>query len=377
MSIENIDLRLPVPFEGEGELRAEVRSFIADHATNWGPETRAHSWIGFDRAFSQALGEKGWIGMTWPRPFGHGRSQLERYVVVEELLAAGAPVAAHWIADRQSGPLILKRGTDAQKARLLPGIVRGDTTFCIGMSEPGSGSDLASLTSRARRTSGGWLLNGRKIWSTNAHRSEYMIALFRTGDGGAEDRHKGLTQFIVDMKNGGPEVRGITDLAGVQHFNELLFEDVFVPDDMLLGEPGDGWDQVVSELTYERSGPERYLSAYCLLPEALAQSGDDPAATRALGAAITEYSTLRAMSLAVANGMQNGRGIAIEAALVKELGTTLEQATPDFLRRMVPAPDRNLTAMLDYVTMVAPTFSIRGGTREILKGIVARGLGSR
>ena len=147
-------------------LRGEVRAFLDEAVAAYPPAGRARSWAGFDADFSRKLGERGWLGMTWPEPWGRSASALERYVVVEELLAAGAPVAAHWIAERQSGPLLLRFGTREQQERILPGIAAGETFFCIGMSEPDSGSDLASIRSRADKTDGGWVANGRKVWTT-------------------------------------------------------------------------------------------------------------------------------------------------------------------------------------------------------------------
>ena len=366
----------PSSIPSEAALRREVRAFLADHAAAWSSRDRARSWIGFDRDFSRAVGARGWIGMTLPRPYGHGRSHVERYIVVEEMLAAGAPVGAHWIADRQSAPLIVKRGTERQKQLLVPGIVRGETCFCIGMSEPASGSDLASITSRATRLDGGWRLDGRKVWTTGAHHADFMIALFRTGQGGSADRQEGLTQFLVDMRSSGLEIRGIRDLTGERHFNEVLFDGVFVPEDMVLGEPGNGWTQVIAELAHERSGPERYMSAFPLFLAALRQTGETIDGN-CLGEAIADYVTLRLVSLSVAGQMDAGSDIAQAAALAKELGADLEQRTPDVVRRLVPDPDEALSEMIDYVTCVAPTFSIRGGTREIMRGLSARGLGLR
>lgn len=371
-----MDFPPPPAFAGEAALRNEVRAFLAERAPSWSPLDRAKSWVRFDREFSRAVGNRGWIGMTWARPYGHGRTQVERYVVVEEMLAAGAPVGAHWIADRQSGPLIIKRGTQEQKEKLLPGVISGDTTFCIGMSEPASGSDLASIVSRAAATEGGWLLNGRKVWTTGAHEAHYMIGLFRTG-ASASDRQVGLTQFVIDLSSSGIDIQPIHDLAGGHHFNEVLFDNVFVPDAMVLGNVGDGWEQVVSELSHERSGPERYLTAFPVLAEAIRQAEKGDAADACLGEIMADYVTLRQMSLSVAGQMDAGADIAGPAALAKDLGTVLEQRTPDAVRQLVQSPDAALGSMLDYVTCVAPTFSIRGGTRSILRGIAARGLGLR
>src|SRR5216110_1987018 len=144
-------------------LREEVRDFLRAELGDRAPVRRAHSWGGFDREFSRKVGARGWIGMTWPRRYGgHERSALERYVVLEEMLAAGAPVGAHWVADRQSGPLLMRFSPDVLAPRHVPRIVRGEAFFCIGMSEPDAGSDLASIRTRAVHSSDGWVINGRK-----------------------------------------------------------------------------------------------------------------------------------------------------------------------------------------------------------------------
>ena len=254
-----------LPPEAES-LREEVRVFLAE-ALDPSDQPNSDFNAGESATFSKKLGERGWIGMTWPEAYGGGgRSFLERYVVTEELLAAGAPVGRHWIADRQSGPLLLKFGTEAQRQEFLPRIISGECFFSIGMSEPDSGSDLASIRTSATKTDGGWLLNGSKIWTSFAHTNDYMVTLVRT-EPPSENRHAGMSQLIVDLKNPAVKVTGIQNLAGDEDFNQVFFDDVFIPDDMLVGEPGNGWEQVISELGYERSGPERFLSAFRVIVE--------------------------------------------------------------------------------------------------------------
>src|SRR5438093_1045383 len=249
-----------LPPEAE-TLRGEVREFLRRELGDTPPVQRAQSWGGFDREFSRKMGARGWIAMTWPKRYGgHEKSALERYVVLEEMLAAGAPVSAHWIADRQSGPLLLRFGTEAQRQRFLPRIARGELAFAIGMSEPDSGSDLASIRTRAERVEGGYRVNGTKVWTSNAHLADYLIATLRTHHDPAK-KHEGLTQFLVDTKLSGITMSPIIDLAGAHHFNMVVFEDVFVPEDMRVGEEGAGWKQVTTELAFERSGPGRYLAS--------------------------------------------------------------------------------------------------------------------
>lgn len=375
-----------IPAQDE-TLRAEVRAFLQTALRDMGPAARARSWLGYDAQFSRRLAERGWLGMTLPPEYGGaGRGPYARFVLSEELLAAGAPVSAHWIADRQSGPLILKYGTEAQKRHYLPRICKAEAFFCIGMSEPDSGSDLASIRSRALRSGDGWLLNGSKIWTTNAHRSHYMIALVRSS-GSAADRHQGLSQIIVDLSLPGVTVRPIEDMAGDAHFSEVFFDNVLCPADALIGEEGKGWTQVNAELAFERSGPERLYSSMVLLQcwlehcrRAPAAAGPDAAAL--LGRLVSWLAVLRALSIALTGRLARGESPAIEAALVKDLGTEMEQAIPRLIGDAlasgaglpVPGP---LLETLAYLEQMAPTFSLRGGTREILRGIIARGLGLR
>ena len=368
-----------IPPEAEA-LRQEIRTFLQSALVDFPAVRRADSWMGFDAQFSARLGERGWIGMTLPKRYG-GReaSAFARYVVIEELLAAGAPVSAHWIADRQSAPMLLRYGTEAQRQRFLPGICRGESFFCIGMSEPGSGSDLASISTRARRDTAGWVLNGRKVWTTNAHRSHFMITLARTQDKTSE-RHRGMSQFIVDLKRPGITVRPIRDLTGDEHFNEVLFENVELGEEDLVGAEGEGWAQVTAELAYERSGPERILSCMALVNTLLERVGKSPDALQAreLGRVAARLFALRNMSIAVTAQLQAGENPAVAAACVKDLGVTLEQEIPEIAQAIDATEPSSAGSdhakVLAHLTQLAPSFSLRGGTREILRGIIARSL---
>jgi alkylation response protein AidB-like acyl-CoA dehydrogenase len=375
----------PPRHDAAEQLRGEVRAFLAEAIVERTPLQRAESWNGFDRNFSRALGARGWLGMTWPKRYGgQERSAFERYVVVEETLAAGAPVSAHWIAERQSGPTLLKFGSEAQRATILPRIAAGDCVFCIGMSEPDSGSDLAAVRTRAEPVAGGWRVTGTKLWTTNAHEADYMI-LFCRSAGTPADRHKGTTQLLVDMTaTEGVTVRPILDLAGQHHFNEVHFDNAFLPATALIGTEGEGWAQVMSELAFERSGPERFLSSIQLLLELIGalQGSDSELAQMTIGRLTAHLLTLRRLSRGVAALLEAGEDASIHAAIVKDLGATFEQDLPEIARILVDAePDRqstrDLLAVLAYTMMSAPSFSLRGGTREILRGIIARGLGVR
>lgn len=382
---------VPDPVElpaGLAGLRAEVRSFLDDErsAARWTP--RADVWLsGWDESFSRRLGERGWLGMTIPTEYGgHGRTALERYVVTEELLAAGAPVAAHWISDRQIGPSLLRHGTEEQRRAFLPGIARGEVYFGIGMSEPDSGSDLASVRTRATRVDGGWRLSGTKVWTSGAHHAHAFFALVRTEPRDDAHRHAGLSQFLVELDSPGVEIRPIPLLTGAHHFNEVRFDDVFIPDTRVFGELGNGWAQVTGELAFERSGPERFLSTYPLLASLVGElagaGGADAGTRRRVGSLVSRLWTLRAMSLAVAGALESGRAPELAAALVKDLGTRYENEIVDAARLLVdippdPGAESGFARLLADAVLHAPGFTLRGGTNEVLRGIVARGMGLR
>ncbi|HJU15374.1 MAG TPA: acyl-CoA dehydrogenase family protein [Stellaceae bacterium] len=367
------------------QLREEVRAFLKE-------EIAAGTFVpgrgGFSREFSRKVGARGWIGMTWPKQYGgHQRSHLERYVVIEEMLAAGAPTRAHSTADRQSGPVLLRYGQEEVKQEILPKIARGELCFCIGLSEPNSGSDVFAASTRATKTEGGWLVQGRKIWTSNAHQSDYMIALLRTSPPTKENRRHGLTQFLVPMKTPGITTRPIVNLTGAHDFNEVTFDDAFLPDSHLVGEVDMAWKQATDELAYERSGPDRWLETFPCLVELVRRAGAAPVERLAegIGREVARLATLRRMSLSVAGMLQAGKTPAVEAAVVKDLGTNFEQALPDHVRLLAPpagdsepdANDARFEEALAHATLIAPKLTIQGGTREVLRGIIARGLGLR
>jgi alkylation response protein AidB-like acyl-CoA dehydrogenase len=367
-------------------MRRAIRAFLKRELGERRPLERSASWDGFDADLSRRMGAEGFIGITLPREYGgRGGSMLDRYVVLEECLAAGAPTAFHWFADRQSGPLLLKYGSDAQRRAILPRICRGELCFCIGMSEPDAGSDLASLRTQARRVPDGWVLNGTKLWTTNAHRADYMIALVRTA-AQTDSRHAGLSQFLIDLKAApGVEIRPIRDLAGREHFNEVVFNDARVGADALVGEEGQGWAQVTAELALERSGPERYLSCHVLFEQLLVTvaGSRSPRVRELIGRMLAQLATLRSMSLAVAGMLAAGRDPVLQAAIVKDLGAEFEQTLPGIAQELVSveptlAPDAtDYQQVLGSLMMLSPSFSLRGGTVEILRGIIARELGLR
>ncbi|MDF2684188.1 MAG: acyl-CoA dehydrogenase [Brevibacillus sp.] len=378
-------LQLPIgQFSEKTEItRAEIREFLQQEKGRGTFVPKCDTWLsGFSSEFSRKLGERGWIGMTWPKQYGgHERTAIERYVVIEELLAAGAPVAGHWIADRQTGPLLIRFGTEEQRTEILPRIARGECYFAIGLSEPNAGSDLAAVHTRALKVDGGWILNGSKTWTSGAHHAHYMIALCRTSPFDPEKRREGMSQLLVDLSAPGITIRPILLTTGEHHFNEVFFEDVFIPDSMLIGEEGNGWKQGMTELAYERSGPERFLSTFPLLEELTNQlrSRGDKHLMAQVSKHVSRLWTLRHMSIGIAHLLEKGETPDVVAALVKDMGTKFEQQVAEIVRLLIPSSPsldsaNRLDQLMAQAVLHAPGFTLRGGTTEILRGIVAKGV---
>lgn len=379
----NPDFELPNIGAATTSLRGAVREFIAGELAAGGFTPRCDSWTeGLAPDFSRRLGARGWIGYHWPTQYGgRGGSAFDTLTINEELLAVGAPVGAHWIAARQSAPLLMRFGSEAQRLEFLPRIAAGTTYFAIGMSEPDVGSDLASVRSRAELADGTWVLNGRKVWTSGAHLCHYAIVLCRTAPADPKARHAGLSQLIVDLKAPGVTIRPIRMLDGSHHFNEVIFDNVQVPAERLVGNAGDGWKQVSSELAYERSGPERFLSTMPLVERCLQLVLAGPAAVGdiAAGRLLARLMTLRNMSLGVWGALGAGQSPAIEAAMVKDLGTNFERDAIEIVREAMTADarvadDEALAQLMADALPLSPTYNLRGGTNEVLRNMIAKNL---
>jgi acyl-CoA dehydrogenase len=377
-------IRLPPVCEA---LRQEVRAFLAEEiaAGTFDPQ-RPQTEDSDNPEFSRRVGARGWIGMTWPKKYGgHERSFLERYVVTEEMRVANAPTRRFFVADRQSGPVLIRYAPEHVKQAILPRICRGELCFAIGMSEPNSGSDLFAARAKATRTDGGFRLSGTKIWTTSAHIADYMLGIFRTSAPTKENRRHGLTQFLIDMRSPGITVNPIGQISGLKEFNEVVFDDVMVSDDHVLGEIDGAWKQATAELAYERSGPERFLETFYTLAELTRALGPDPdlRGAEGLGRLVAQLHAMRRMSVSVAGMLEAGREPVVEAAIVKDIGTLWEQQLPHRVRDLAAFTDpeagnrASFDSQLDFATRIAPKLTIQGGTTEVLRGIIARGLGLR
>src|ERR1700733_4543758 len=366
----------------ELSLQAEVRAFLA---AELGREAGRRPGLGMNgaasREFSRKLGARGWLGMALPKRYGGAeRSAVDRFVVTEELLRYGAPVGHHWLADRQTGAVINRYGTQDQKARFLPGIASGQLGFSVGLSEPGAGSDLAAIRTRAVRDGDGWVISGQKVWTTGAPRNDYIVALCRTSD--EPDRRDGLTQFIVDLAAPGLAVHPIAMLDGSADFNEVVFGDVAVGPDAVLGDLGQGWSQTTAELALERGGPDRFMSIYPVVEAFLREAG--PAgvgeqARRFLGRATATFWVMRNMALSIARAVDRGESSVHQAALLKEMATRFEE---DVITALLEVTDLQpvcdspsvFERILCEAILTRPIFTIRGGTSEILRSVAAKAI---
>lgn len=368
----------------EEELKADVREFLRAELPTGSYRPCLGMSADHDAAFTKKMAAKGWVGMSVPTRYGGpARSAVDRFIVVEEMLKAGAPIGAHWVADRQSAPTIMRFGTDEQREKFLPQIASGDLWFSIGMSEPDAGSDLAGVRTTATRTDGGWLLNGTKIWTSNAHQNHWFIVLCRTSPNEG-DRHEGLSQLLVELHGTpGLEINPIAFLDGSYHFNEVVMTDVFVPDEQVLGEIGRGWSQVNSELAYERAGPDRFLSVYStfeqLVRERVAEGSLSARAHDTFGRITARYWALRNLSLSISRTIDQGGAPAVEASIVKDLGTTFEQEMISLLHDLwdeEPSLDASTLGnqLLAACILTGPSFTLRGGTNEILRTVANKGL---
>jgi len=367
--------------EEERRLVLEVRRYA--RAKPFEPSAESPTRGGFDRAFSEDLARHGWVGMTIPRQYGgSARSGVERCLVISELLAAGAPLGAHWTADRQTAPSLLRNGPESLRAELLPRIAAGRCVMAGGFSEPEAGSDLASVRTRARKVPGGWLITGRKIWTTDADRADYFEILCRTSDGDGR-KHRGLSLIIIPAGVPGLSVEPIEGMDGERHFNEVVIDEVFAPDDWLIGSEGTGWEQLTAELALERAGPERYLSTFPLFEsfvESRQEAGAAGQSRELIGRIISQQIGLRLMSLSIARMVDQGGSPVAEAAMAKDLGTELEQLLVDELWRyryeeIEPGPAAGrFHEFLDINRLRSPVFTTAGGTNEVLRVLVGRQL---
>src|SRR3954463_4211569 len=236
----------------EREFRDAVRAWIAENHPGREPDGDRELFE-FRRAWQKRLNERGWAGLSWPTEYGGaGGPLVEQAIFYERVARAGAPSMANVLGLAMGGPTVIMHGTEEQKQRFLPPILSADEIWCQGFSEPDSGSDLASLKTRARRNGDGWVVTGQKVWTTLAHRSKWCMLLARTN--ADAPKHRGITYFLMDMDQPGVEVRPLVQITGEAEFNELFIEEARIPHENVVGEVDQGWPVAITPLMHERAG---------------------------------------------------------------------------------------------------------------------------
>jgi alkylation response protein AidB-like acyl-CoA dehydrogenase len=345
-------------------LRARARNVANAAVKKYGRFN--DTWMnGYSKEFSEELATHGWIGMTWPTEFGGGgRPPIERLIVAEEMIAAGAPIAASWFADRQMGPALIAYGTKRQQDEFLPNMLAGKTTWCIGMSEPNAGSDLASLKTFAADDGDEWVINGQKIWTSFGEVADYCYLICRTSNDGPP--HAGISEIIVPMNTPGIDVRPIQDMTTNRHFCEVFYTDVRVPKANLVGKQGGAFTQTMRQLEHERGGIDRLVSNKALYDMALLQAD-------------TSNPLIRQEIARIEIGYRVGRILVIRevlkqapagfSAATKCFCTELEARISDFVFTTLGMQ----ATLWDDVTQglaYAPGYTIMGGTSNVMRNII-------
>ena len=383
----------------EAAFRKEVQQFIEAEAPQAakgvsGEEALVANW-GQNQEWFKKLADKRWIAPAWPEEYGGaGLTTMQQFVLNEELALHRAPRPLHLIIGLgMAGPTIIVHGTDQQKEKYLPGMLSGEDVWCQGYSEPSSGSDLASLETRAERDGDDYVINGQKIWTTLAHMAKWMIMLART-DADAP-KHKGITYFILDMKAPGVTVRPLMNMAGTHEFNEVFFDNVRVPKENVIGEEDRGWYTAVTTLDFERSAIGSAIglkqSVESLVDYARDHKDDrtsslsiNPMLRYELADRMLEADVAGMLSYRVASLQNRGLIPNYEASLLKLYTTELNQRIArtgqhvlglygQLMRGSELAPNNGRNC---YTYLRSVAYTIEGGTSEVQRNIVAqRGLG--
>ena len=346
------------------ELRDQAARVAAGAVAKYGRHN--DSWMnGYSKEFSRELASHGWIGMTWPKEFGGGgRPAIDRLIVGEEMIKAGAPIAASWFGDRQMGPALIQYGTKEQQDEFLPKILSGETTWCIGMSEPNSGSDLASLKTSARDDGDEWVINGQKIWTSFGADADYCYLICRTSNDGPP--HAGISEIIVPMDTPGIEVRRIKDLTTNQHFCEVFYTDVRVPKKNLVGQQGGAFGQTMRQLEHERGGIDRLVSNRALFEHAKSKADTSRKEVRQEIAAI-ETGYVIGRILVVREAMRQAP--AGFSAATKCFCTEHEQRVAEFASRTL-GMEATLWTEWTKDWLYFPGYTIMGGTSNVMRNIL-------
>jgi alkylation response protein AidB-like acyl-CoA dehydrogenase len=371
-------------------FREEVRDFLRTELPAGRPAAGDAESYDYGRQFSKKLAARGWIGLAWPKALGGKElGTIEQTIFNEEMITGDAPTGYHFVAERQMGPSIFRQGTEEQKQYFIPRILSADVSFAIGMSEPGAGSDLANVQTRAVIDGDDYVVNGQKIWTSNAHRADWLWLVCRTDP--AAPKHRGISVLLLDMKSPGITVRPLINLANRHGFNEVFFDNVRVPRKNLVGEENRGWYITAENLDFERSGIDRLASTGRLYRDILdyVRGRTDVTGEQARVARIElaereiEYQIGRIIAYRVSWLTSQGRIPNYEASMSKVYGAEWSQRIARTGMKVANAfamtatpEERRLREKIELAYLITSADTIRGGTSEIQRNIIAtRGLG--
>ncbi len=363
--------------ESEAAFRDEVRGWLEANHPGQAPEGDDAAEFEFRRAWQKRMHDAGWAGISWPEEFGgKGATLIEQAIFNEELAKQRVPAPANVLGLVMGGPMVIAHGTEEQKERWLEPILSGEEIWCQGFSEPESGSDLASLKSRAVKSNGGWKISGQKVWTTYAHEAKWCMLLARS-DSDAP-KHKGITYFILDMDQPGVEVRPLRQITGEAEFNEIFMEEAEVPDENVVGEPGGGWQVAITTLMFERAG----LGAVAVLGlkrtledliEMIRERGleNDPlirqqVAGFQMGIEAMRLGALRSLTATMKTGIPGPEG-----SLGKLQWAKYNQAMTEMASEIAGPEGVTIGSDTAYRFLRSRANSIEGGTTEVLQNIIA------
>lgn len=382
---------------GEERFRAEVRGFLKETLPpGWlvknDREGESDEGFSFSQQFAKKLAERGWLTMAWPPEYGgRAASPLTQLVYNEEMAYAGAPLGFAF-GPNLVGPTLMVWGSDEQKHRHLTAIAHSDVYWCQGFSEPGSGSDLASLQTRAVREGDDFIVNGQKIWTSEGHRADWMILLARTDQ--EAPKHRGISYFLVDLRSPGISVQPLTNLMNGHAFNQVFFDNVRVPKENRVGEENRGWYVATTTLDFERSGINRVTWTRRLLAESVellrSTRGTPRPAARLAPARLTlaeltiELEIARLLCYRVASLQAQGKIPNYESSMAKVYGTEVIFRFANSVLGLLGLPGQlepdsswaALQGRIERTYLASVSYTIAGGTSEVQRNVIAtRGLG--
>jgi alkylation response protein AidB-like acyl-CoA dehydrogenase len=372
--VPGVDLTLT---KSEAEFQAEVRKWLEENHPGPSPEGDDDAEFAFRREWQRKMHEAGWAGISWPEEYGgKGATLIEQAIFNEELGRQRVPRPANVLGLVMGGPVVIAHGREEQKERYLDPILSGEEIWCQGFSEPESGSDLASLKTRAVKSNGTWKVTGQKVWTTYAHEAKWCMLLARTDQDAP--KHKGITYFLLDMDQPNVDVRPLRQITGEAEFNEIFMEEAEIPDENIIGEVGGGWNVAITTLMFERAGLgaaavmglKRSLEDLIELIKEKGLEGDpilrQKVAELQTGIEAMRLGGLRALTATMKTGIPGPEG-----SLGKWQWAKYNQALTE-LGSEVAGPD-GITVGTDwsYRFLRSRANSIEGGTTEVLQNIIA------